>query len=76
MSEELGTRDVLQQLDARMNSLENQNRSEMGSLRSEMGSMRSEMNARFDRVHQDWRWLTGLFFAGWITVIASIWLKP
>ena len=69
MAEELGTRDVLQQVGARLSSLEQ-------NTRAEITGLRSGMNARFDRVHQDWRWLTGLFFAGWVTVVASIWLKP
>lgn len=69
MAEELGTRDVLQQVDARLSSLEQ-------NTRAEITGLRSEMTARFDRVHQDWRWLTGLFFAGWVTIVASIWLKP
>ena len=86
MPEELGTRDVLQQVDARLGSLE-QN---AGQTRSEIVGLRSEMNARFDGVHQDFtklgdtlrsesaansRWQIGLMVTVWLSLMATIWLR-
>ena len=42
MPEELGTRDVLEQVDIRL-----------GNVEQDMRELRSEMNARFDRVYQE-----------------------
>ena len=133
MAEELGTRDVLEQVHTRLGTLEQDVRSlntkmdarfdrlhqEIGGLRSEMKSdmrgfrteiksdmhgyhseiksdmngfrtemnrfrsetqsemngFRSEVNARFDTTI---RWLAGIIFASWMTLMAamaSIWLK-
>jgi hypothetical protein len=87
MAEELGTRDVLEQVHTRLGTLEQDVRSldskvearfdrvyhEIGDVRSEVAGFRSEVNARFDRTI---RWLVGLIFASWLTLMASIWLKP
>ena len=48
MPEELGTRDVLQHVDAHPSALE---QTTIG-LRGEVAGLRSEMNSRFDRVYQ------------------------
>ena len=59
-------------------------RGEIAELRGEVGRMlegqrletnalRTEINARFDRFT---RWHVGFVFATWLTVMASIWLKP
>ena len=102
MPEELGTKDVLAQVDSRLGTVEQDVRmlrvemnegfqslrrelneglaglrrevhGESDKVRGEASSFRSEVNARFE---SQTRWLVGLIFASWITVIASIWLKP
>ena len=80
MAEELGTRDVLEQVHARLGTLEQDVRSLDSKVEArfdrvyhEIGDVRSEVNARFDRTI---RWLVGLIFASWLTLMASIWLKP
>lgn len=72
MPEELGTRDVLQQVDARLSNLE-QNASQT----------RSEMNARFDRLGDtlraemavNSRWQIGLLATVWLSLMATIWFR-
>ena len=72
MPEELGTRDVLQQVDARLSNLV-QNASQT----------RSEMNARFDRLGDtlraemaaNSRWQIGLLVTVWLSLMATIWLR-
>ena len=75
MPEELGTRNVLQQVDARLGSLE-QNASQT---RAEIGSLRSEMNARFDGLRSEvavgGRWQIGLLVTVWLSLMATIWLR-
>ena len=39
---------------------------------SNMNGLRSEMSARFDTTI---RWVVGLIFASWMTLMAAIWLK-
>ena len=89
MAEELGTKDVLEQVHTRLGTLEQDVRSldskmdarfdrvyqELSGHRSEMNGFRSEVNARFDTTI---RWVVGLIFASWMTLMAamvSIWLK-
>ena len=86
MAEELGTKDVLEQVDARLGNVERDVRdlgTEMRSgferAHSEIAGLRAEMNNRFEsqtrwQVSQN-RWLVGLIMGSWLTVIASIWLK-
>ena len=87
MAEELGTRDVLEQVHTRLGTLEQDVRSldskvearfdrvyrEIGDVRSEVAGFRSEVNARFDRTI---RWLVDLNFASRLTLMASNWLTP
>ena len=80
MAEELGTRDVLEPVQTRLGTLEQDVRSLDSKVEArfdrvyhEIGDVRSEANARFDRTI---RWLVGLIFASWLTLMASIWLKP
>lgn len=75
MSEELSTRDVLGQVDARLSNMEqdlrafrSETRSELSNVRSEFGNVRSDISALT-------RWGLGMLFASWMTVMASIWLK-
>lgn len=132
VAEELGTKDVIEQVDTRLGTLEQDVRSldskvdarfervdeEFSSLRSTIETrfervdqmfeelrskmdarfervdqtfeeLRSTMDARFERVHEEigglrsemnstTRWLVGIIFASWLTMMASmasIWLK-
>jgi uncharacterized protein YPO0396 len=74
MAEELGTRDVLEQMDTRLDNVEQdirQLRQEIGGLRTEMKTeirdLRAEMNGRFT-------WLYGLLVAVLLGV-AGLWFK-
>lgn len=83
MPEELTTRDVFQQVDARLTRVED----DLRQLRSETISGFDRVDSRFDRIDSrsdnvnsrfdqlQWRG-TGLFVLTWGTVIGSIWLKP
>tara|TARA_B100001123_G_C14964699_1_gene889151 strand:+ start:505 stop:834 length:330 start_codon:yes stop_codon:yes gene_type:complete len=78
VAEELGTKDVIEQVDTRL-----------GTLEQDVGSLDSKVDARFERVHEEigglrsemnstTRWLVGIIFASWLTMMASmasIWLK-
>ena len=78
MAEELGTRDVLEQVDARLDNVERdirELRSEMNNrfdrlrdeMKTEIGSLRAEMNGRFT-------WLYGLLVVVLLGV-AGLWFK-
>lgn len=76
MSEEFGTRDVLEQVDKRLSSLEQDVRAlrtetqgGFKDLREEMRTLRSEMS-----LHN--RWLNGGMLTIWLSLMASLWLKP
>jgi hypothetical protein len=83
MPEELTTRDVFQQVDARLTRVED----DLRQLRLETISGFDGVDSRFDQVDSridnvnsrfdqlQWR-VTGLFVLTWVTVIGSIWLKP
>ena len=85
MADEFGTRDVLEQVDARLNNVER----DVRELRSGIESRFDRVGIRFDQAHQETnnlrsdmgkyvRWLVGLFFAGWLSLMAtmaSIWTK-
>ncbi|GEM_PF-4408604 len=64
MPEDFSTRDVLGQVDARLNNMEQ----DLRAFSSEFGNVRSGLSALT-------RWGLGMMFASWMTVIASIWLK-
>jgi hypothetical protein len=75
MAEELGTRDVLEQVDALLRNVE-----------QDIRALDTKVDVRFDRVQQEFssvrseiagqtRWVVGLVFASWLTLMASIWLK-
>ena len=75
MPEEFTTRDVFQQVDARLTRVEDdlrQFRLETRSGFDQMYSHSNRMNSRFDQLQ--WR-VTGLFVLTWVTVIGSVWLK-
>ena len=69
MPEDLTTRDVFQQVDARLTRVED----DLLLLRWDTNAGFAQINGRFDQLQ--WR-LTGLFVLTWVTVIGSIWLKP
>ena len=69
MTQDLTTRDIFQQLDARLTRVED----DLRSFRGEVISRFDQTNARFDRLQ--WRGVS-LFVITWVTVIGSIWLKP
>jgi hypothetical protein len=64
MAEELGTRDVLEQVDARM-----------GNVEQDIRGLRSEVSGLGLRLESQSRWLVGVILASWLTLMASIWLK-
>jgi len=68
MAEEFGTRDVFEQVDARLGNLEQDLREMRTETRFEFASVRTEITS------QGW-WLVGLILASWLTLMASIWLK-
>ena len=100
MAEELGTKDVLEQVDARLGTLEQDVRALDTKVDARFDRFQARMDARFDRMHQEidgrfggvhaeinglrsdvnttTRWLGGIIFASWLTLMASmasIWLK-
>ena len=71
MAEEIGTKDVLEQVNSRL-----------GTLEQDFRSLHAKMDTRFDRMGTQLgtttRWLVGLVFTSWLTMMASmasIWLK-
>ena len=75
MPEELTTRDVFQQLDARLTRVEDdlrQLRTQTNTGFAQLTGQIGQLNLRFDQLQ--WR-VTGLFVLTWVTVIGSIWLK-
>jgi len=88
MAETLGTKDVLEQVDARLGNVEqdirelrSEMKTEIRDLRAEMSSRFQEMNGRFDRVYQEigglrveLRWMYGLLVAVLLGV-AGLWFK-
>ena len=83
MTQDLTTRDIFQQLDARLTRVEDDLRAfraevnvrfdQINSRTDQVDSRLDQINARFDQ--QQWR-VVGLFIITWVTVIGSIWLKP
>ena len=81
MAETLGTRDVLEQMDARLDNVERDIRELRSEMRTEIRDLRTEMNSRFDRVYQEigglrveLRWMYGLLVAV-LLGIAGLWIK-
>ena len=79
MAEELGTKDVLEQVHARLGNVEQdvrdlrtEMRSGFGRVDDKIDGLRSEVSLKFDT---QLRWIVGFVFAGWITLMTSIWLK-
>ena len=87
MAEELGTRDVFEQIDSRLGNVEQDIRTlgtdlrtEMTGLRSdvrlEISGLRTEMHARFAETNAFSRWIIGMVLVSWLSLMTSIWLKP
>ncbi len=72
---ELGTKDVLEQVDARLSNVEQ----DIRGLRTEMNARFADVTHRFDRLENKLdtttRWLVGLVLLGWLSLMVSIWLK-
>lgn len=68
MAQEVGLRDILEQVNARFLSLEEQMREirrEMGDLRRGQEDIRREQAVNF-------RWLVGIFITGWAVAVSAI----
>lgn len=87
MAEEFTTRDIFEQVDRRLTTVEQDVRSLRSEVKEEFRQVRSETKAEFSHIRAemsegfrslraDGRWLVGIVFASWLTVMASIWLKP
>lgn len=91
MPEEFGTRDVFEQIDARLNNVEQDLRSFRSDVSADLASSRSEVREEFrvsredvnrrldhlqDTIATQSRWYISLLLTSWIAVIGSIWLKP
>ena len=74
MAETLGTKDVLEQVDARLGNVEQDIRALRTEMRTEIRDLRVEMNARFSAVDQRFTWLYGLLVAVLLGV-AGLWFK-
>ena len=74
MAEALGTKDVLEQVDARLGNVEQDIRALRTEMRTEIRDLRAEMNARFTIVDQHFTWLYGLLVAVLLGV-AGLWFK-
>ena len=98
MAEELGTKDVLEQVDARIGNVEEDLRALRVELHSDMDSLRNDLReglsaqaaqtaALRDSLREEFkseigalrldagryvRWLIGLFFAAWLSIMASM----
>ena len=80
MAGELTTRDVFQQVDARLTRVED----DLRQLRTQTNTGFAQLTAQFtgqigqlnQRVDQLQGRVTGLFVLTWVTVIGSIWLIP
>ena len=80
VTQDLTTRDIFQQLDTRVTRVEDDLRAfraeviaRFERVEEELRAFRAEVNTRFDQIQ--WR-LVSLVVVTWITIIASIWLKP
>lgn len=74
MAETLGTKDVLEQVDARLGNVEQDIRALRTEVRTEIRDLRAEMNVRFTTVDQRFTWLYGLLVAVLLGV-AGLWFK-
>ena len=69
MTEKIKTRDVFEQIDARLGNVEQDLRGLRSDVRTDINALRTEM-------YTSSRWISGLVFVSWLSLIASIWLKP
>ena len=79
MSEDLTTRDVFQQVDARLTRVEDDLRHLRSDTNVGFSDVIGQLNQRFDQLNLrfdqlQWR-VIGLFVLTWVTVISSVWLK-
>ena len=87
MAEELGTKDVLEQVHTRLGTLEQDVRALDSKVDARFDRVLTRVDERFERVHEEiggmrsdmhttTRWIVGVIFASWLSMMASIWLKP
>lgn len=75
MTDQLGTRDVMDQLNARLSNVEQS----VGQLRSEIATRFGQVDSRLEQLQAqllaDRRMLLGILVASWLSTMVSIWLK-
>ncbi len=71
MAEEFGTRDVFEQIDSRLGNVEQDIRTLGNDLRVEMKSLRSDVRSEIGGLQTEMN-----ASSRWLSVMASIWLKP
>ena len=80
MAEEFTSRDIFEQIDARLTNVEQDLRAFRGEVHSEFAGMRSEVRTEFTSIRAEistqGRWIFGTILASWLSVMASLWLKP
>ena len=74
MPDELGTKDVLDQVHVRLGNVEQDLRAFRTEMNDRFGEMRTEMNARFGGVDQRFMWIYGLLVAVLLSV-TGLWFK-
>lgn len=79
MAEELGTKDVLEQVDTRLSNVEQDMREFRSEVNGRFDQANREMNDRFNRLEGKHdgttRWLVGLVLLSWLSLVVSVWLK-
>ena len=74
MSEELGTKDVLAQVNTCLGNVEQDIRELRTEMNARFDGLRSEMDVRFRAVDQRFMWLYGLLVA-LVIGVAGLWFK-
>ena len=73
---ELTTRDVLQQVDRRLTSIEEGQRAQSTELRAEISNSRDELQgvagALRTEMSSQFRWIIGLMLGGWMSTVGLI----
>lgn len=84
MAMEFTTRDLFEQVDARLQNVEQELRAFRSEMHAELVDMRSELRSELRSkstsiraaISTQGRWICGTILASWLSVIASLWLKP
>ncbi|HLB28752.1 MAG TPA: hypothetical protein VJM69_01310 [Dehalococcoidia bacterium] len=83
MAQEIGIREVLQQVDARMASLERHVEQRFEDIERRFDERFTAVEKRLDRLEgrmdrleqamlTNFRWMVGLLFTAWVTIMASV----